>query len=208
MKKILLLFLTVFFIKCSYGQNEKDLVRQTYENYKSSILENRGADASELVSVRTLEYYDNMILHAISSDSITIANLPFYDAFSVLVMRHYLLKEELLKMDSKTFFIYIIENDFFEKEKIIDTKVGDVKINRNFALGKMILKDQELPLFLNFYKENDLWKFDLVSQIKTSTSYFTDYFKSSELTVNEFINEALFRLNGKEPSPSIWNPTK
>ncbi len=83
-----------------------------------------------------------------------------------------------------------------------------MKINRNFALGKMILKDQELPLFLNFYKENDLWKFDLVSQIKTSTSYFTDYFKSSELTVNEFINEALFRLNGKEPSPSIWNPTK
>ncbi|MEB2777755.1 hypothetical protein SYJ56_20745 [Algoriphagus sp. D3-2-R+10] len=206
MKKPLLIFISLFLTQFAFGQNEKSLVLETFENYKSSILENRGTALAELVSERTLEYYDIIIHHAIKSDSVIVDNLPYFDKFTVLFIRHFFPIEETIKMDSNAFLKYATENDFFGKESIIDLKIDDVKLQGSFAQGIMIRDGKQLPISYHFYKEDETWKIDLVSLTKMTTGYIIDFINSSDYTVNSFILTALSRHNGKEPKPTIWQP--
>ncbi|WP_339706183.1 hypothetical protein [Algoriphagus aquimarinus] len=206
MKKPLLLVLTLFLTQFAFGQQEKDLVRESFENYKSAVLENRGSDAPNFLSSRTLSYYDGIIHHAIKSDSATIDDLPFFDKFTVLLIRHYIPKEEIVTMDAKTFLKYSVEKDLFGKESYINSKIGEVKISGKFAQGKLRVNNKESTISYDFYKEDGEWKFDLLSVMKLSTGYIMDFIDSSDYTINEFIFAALLRLDGKEPKPTIWQP--
>lgn len=207
MKKNLLYIVTLFVVHFAFGQ-DKDQVIQTFNAYKSAILENKGTQASELISERTKDFYDLMIQHALESDSATVDDLPFFDKFTVLIMRHSIPKDQLLVMDSKGFFKYSVEHDYFEKESIIGAKMIEVTVEGNFAQCKMMLNNEEVPYPFNFYKENDKWQFDLISLMKVTTGYLVDFINSSDYTVNDLIFEALFRQNGKPPKPSIWQPMR
>lgn len=90
-------------------------------------------------------------------------------------------------MDPKAFLKHSVENDFFGKESIINSKIGEVKISGKYAQGRLKVNDKESTISYDFNKEEGELKFDLISVMKTSTSYIMDFLDSSDiLSMNLF----------------------
>jgi len=81
----------------------------------------------------------------------------------VLIVRHRVSKENILKFDGKALMIYTINNRMIDKSRVMGLTIGGLTVENNFAKGQIIANRIESPFFLHFFKENGQWKYDLTS---------------------------------------------
>jgi len=203
------LTLTFFFILTTsvFGQvNEEELVRKSFDGYRTSLMNNNEEDVIKYVDSRTIKYYSDILDLVKNADSTKVETLSLLDKLTVLTIRHRVLKEDILSFDGKTLLTYAIKNGMIDKSSVSNISIGKVTIDFNFAKGQFILNGQESPYILNFYKEGQ-WKFDLTSTFPITIPVFQKW--ANELGgPNKFIFASLKLLTGKTPGPDIWHPVR
>jgi len=188
-----------------YGQkNEEKLVRQAFENYKTSILNNKGEEAVKFVDSRTIKYYNDILELVKTADSAKIETLSILDKFMIFTIRHRVHKDDILDFDGKSLLVYGIKNGMTGKESAT-ISIGKVTINEYFAKGQLIASKQKSPFYFHFYKEDEQWKVDLTSIFPLSTMAFEQLIDKDE-DVNELIFYILEIGTGKKPDAAIWKP--
>lgn len=207
-RTILTLISLILLTVIAFGQNESELVKNSFNNYKKSILEGQGKEAIRYVNSKTIDYYDNELDLAINGDSSTISQLGVMDKLTVFIARHRIPKKDLVDMTGKDFFIYAVDNGMIGKNSVITTQIGDVNVEGNFANGQMISNGQKTPLYFQFSKENNEWKVDLTSIFPPTNMALTKMLSDQGLSDNDFIFQTLESLTGRKVAKDIWRPLK
>ena len=202
------LFITIVlftFISCE-SSHEKELVNASFENYKNSILNDKGEESIKYVDKRTLKHYAHILELVKTADSLTLEASTLLDKFFVLAVRHTTEKDLLLKMTGDELFIYAIKNGMVGKESVVDASMGDIEIDNDFAVGEFQSKGKNTGLKLHFYKEAGAWKADLTSLFAFSNVGFKKMITESGLAENECLLQILENAYEKQPTNNLWIP--
>jgi len=207
MTKLFNLLIPVMILSTACGDQEKEdkLVKLTFDNYKSAILNDKGEEAVEYVDSRTIKYYDDIIDLVKTADSAKVNSLSLLDKVMVFSVRHRTSKEEILSFDGKRLFVYAIKSGMVGKNSVSNNSIGEVTIDKDFAKGQFIANGQKTPFYFHFYKENGQWKIDLTSVFSISTVAFEKMVADSELGENEYLFSLLEMMTGRKPGQEIWN---
>ncbi len=208
-RTLIVLLLILFATHLSFGQkSEEKLVRKSFDNYKSAILNGRGEEALMYVDSRTLKYYEDILEQIIHADSAKIESVSFLDKILILSVRHRTSKEEILSFNGRTLFINAIETGMIGKNSVSNSEIGDVSVDKEFAKGQFVSKGKAVPFYFHFYKEDGKWKVDLTSVFFLGEIAFKKMLEDSEESENEFIFSILKLLTGKMPDNQIWQPLR
>jgi len=189
-----------------FGQkSEEKLVKEAFDNYKSSILNDKGEEAVKYVDSRTIKYYNDMLDLVRHGDSAKVEALSILDKVMVFSIRHRASREDILSFDGRTLLIYAIKSGMVGKNGVANLSIGDVTPTENFAKGQFVVNGQKAPLYFHFYKEEEKWKIDLTSLFQVSTTAFKKMVDDSGQTENEYLFSILEMLTGKKPGQEIWH---
>ncbi len=210
MNKILIFFIISFFLTTScYGQKkEEKLVRETFENYKYALLNDKGEDAAKIVDSRTIKYYSDLQELVRNADSFQVESLSLLDKYIVFSIRHRATKTEILSFGQNGLLVYSINSGMVSKNSVVNSSVGEVTVDRDFAKGQILANGKKAPFYFNFYKEEGHWKINLTSLYSMSTMAFKKMVDDSGQTENEFLFTLLELMNGKKPGAEIWEKVK
>jgi hypothetical protein len=198
---ILLLFVTS---ACFAQKKEQQAVIQAFENYKSSILEDRGEEAVKYVDSRTIEYYGDILELVKTADSTKISSLSLLDKLMVFSVRHRTSKENILSFDGKQLLVYAIKSGMVGKSSVANNSLGDVLVDNDFAKAQFVNNGKATPFYFHFYKEQQQWKMDLTSIFDISNMAFSKVREQSGQAENEYLFTLLEMITGKKVGPEIW----
>lgn len=203
-------FLALFLIPMltTAQQAEEQQVKKTFDNYKSAILNDKGEEAVEQVDTKTIAYYGDILEKVKTADSLKVDKLSLMDKLIVLVVRHRIPKEEIMKTNGKQLLVTAIKMGMVGKSSVINNEVGTVKVNGDFASGELLVRGQKTPLAFEFHKKNGLWKLDLTAIFPAGEAAFRQMVKQSGEPENEYLLSLIQLTTGKEPGAEVWVPTK
>jgi len=124
-------------------------IKNCFENYKSSLLNDKAEEAYEYIDSRTSSYYSEILKKSISADSTEIENLKLMDKLMVFSIRHRTPKEKILSFDGKQLFIYAIQEGMISKNNMVGASIGEVTIDNDFAKGQLNLNGNPLPAYFH-----------------------------------------------------------
>lgn len=208
MKKILsCLFLSLSIITCCLGQeNEEKLVRESFNSYKTSILNDKGEKAVDFVDSKTISYYNKILETTKKADSLTVNSLGILDKLMVISIRYRTSKRDILSFNGKELLIYAIKEGMVGKNSVMHTEIGDVEIDGSFAKGQLISKGQKAPFYFHFYKESNIWKIDLTSIFPVGAMAFKKMIEDNGEEENQYLIQLLEMITSKKPVNEIWKP--
>ena len=187
---------------------EKDAVKEAFNNYKSAILNDKGEEAVNHVDSRTIAYYSDILEKTKTADSTSVESLELMDKLMVFAIRHRTSKEKILSFDGKELLVHAIQEGMVGKNSVANNSIGEVTIDGDFAKGQFIANGQAAPFFFHFYQESGDWKVDLTSIFPPANMAFQQMVDQSGQSENEYLFMLLGMLTGKEPGAEIWETIK
>ena len=207
MKRIITILLLVLSTQLIFAQKkEQKAVRETFKNYKSAILNDRGEEAANQVDSRTVAYYSKILNLVLNADSSEISESGILDKVCVLTIRHKAKKSDLDGLDGRSLLVYAIKEGMVGKNSVANIEVNEVEIDGTFAKGQLESNGQKAPFYFHFYKEEGSWKLDITSIFEIGANAFNQMIAQSGEAENDFIFTILTNLTGKKPDSSIWTP--
>lgn len=190
-----------------YGQkSEEKNVKDSFDKYKSAILNDRGEEAVRYVDSRTIKYYNDILELVKTADSAKVETLSILDKLMVFTIRHRTSKNDILRFDGKSLLVYAIKSGMVGKNSVANNSIGEVIIESEFAKGQLLVNRQKTPFYFHFYKEEGQWKIDLTSLIPVSNMTFKKMADESGENQNDFLFSLLEMITGKKPGVEIWKP--
>ena len=191
----------------AYGQkSEEKLVKKSFDNYKSAILNDKGEEAVKFVDSRTIKYYSDILELVKTADSAKVETISILDKLMVFSIRHRTAKEDVLNFDGESLLVYAINSGMVGKNSVANNSIGEVKIEGNYAKGQFISNGQKAPFYFDFYKEDKQWKIDLTSLFPISTKAFKKMADDSGQNQNDYLFSLLEMITGNKPDIEIWKP--
>ena len=191
----------------SFGQvTEEKNIKAAFNNYKASILNDKGVEAVKYVDRRTLKYYGEMLDLVKNAEREQVEQLSIVDKVMVFSVRHRTSKEEIFSFDGRGLFVYAIKSGMVGKNSDVNTEIGKVVVEGDFAKGQFISNGKETPLYFHFYKEEGEWKIDLTEMFPMAEMALKKMVDDSGLDESAYIFRLLEMLTGNAPRAEIWNP--
>lgn len=200
---VVLLLITSF---CFAQTASQTAVVQAFENYKASILEDRGEEAVKYVDSKTIQYYGDILELVKTADSAKVSSLSLLDKLMVFSIRHRTTRENILSFDGKKLFVYAIKSGMVGKSSVASNSLGEVVVDNNFAKAQFISNGKVASFYIHFYKEELQWKMDLTSIFDISNTAFTKVFEQTGQSQNEYLFSLLEMITGKKVGAEIWQP--
>ena len=196
----------IFFliISCNAQNGEKEEIIECFNKYKNAIVTNKGKVAVKEIDSRTISYYSEILEKIKSADSLSIDKLSILDKFSVLSLKHFATKEEILSFSGKDLFRFAIKKKM--TGNVINVTVGEIIITNESAKGQLISNGKKTSTNFNFYKENGSWKINITSMLTSGILAIKRMVENSGKSENDFIIYILGKANGKKTRIDIWKP--
>ena len=207
MKKILTFLILLISISALSQEKSEQKVRESFENYRQAILNDKGEEAIKYISDNTFDYYHNILNEVKLADSTRIEDLSLIDKLTVLIIRHRTPSDKIKSFDKKTLVVYALDEGMIGKETVKNYSIGSIYFeDENTALGQLIVNAKSVSANFRFFKEDNNWKIDITSVMPGTNDAFEKMIESSGMNENEFIFLILENLTSVKPEPSIWKP--
>lgn len=187
-------------------ETEALAVQASLDAYRQALLAENGADAWETVDAHTRAYYQNMLDLCQSADSATVADLAVLELMTVLMMRARVPAEQMAGFDARALFVYAIDEGMIGKGGVMAMQAGTVRIDGDHAKAEALIDEQTTGLFMDFYQEENAWRFDLTSLFVVAGAAMAAQIDMQGQTPVEFTFEVLELLTGEAADPNIWHP--
>ncbi|MFY0630770.1 MAG: hypothetical protein JXR05_10345 [Flavobacteriaceae bacterium] len=201
------LFIMLFFVvTVSFAQKEEDLVKEAFKKYKSLILNDKGSEAVNYLSSKTLDYYQSMLEKTKVADSLEVNELSVIDKIFVLSIKYNTPKEKIESFNSNSLIVYAIDEGMIGKNSVTGADIGEVEIDNDFARGQFVVNGQPTPVYFHFYKEEGKWRIDLTSIFPLASVGLDKIIKESGEEENRFIVKLLNVVDSEVPKNNLWKP--
>ncbi len=184
---------------------DQQAVRQNFNAYKYALLNDLGGEASELVSEKTLKRYEQLRQYALTSDTNEMKELPSFTRLVALAIRHNISTPNLRKMTGRDVFAYGIKNQWVAKDSVAPFELGNINVYGNYASGEVLQNGNSSNSFLEFRKENDVWKINLLPLLERVSKERSAQINSYP-DENKAIVAIIEQMSGRKVDPAIWTP--
>ena len=181
--------------------------RQTFTAYKYALLNNLGNDAAGLISERTTQHYAHLRSLALAGTISEVNALSAYNKLVVLNMRHTLSHKLLMQMSAKDIFAYGVAQEWISKESVAPYDIGDITVYGDYASAALLNGEKDTGSLLEFLKEDDVWRINLLPILKKTSQRFTAQISGKNIEdENRIILNIIESMSGKKTADSIWEP--
>lgn len=195
--------LFAFVISASAGKaTDAAAIQNVFSQYKEALLASDGSRAADLVSSRTIVYYEEILGLALNTPKRKLADLDFISKFMVLRIRHEFDKTTLAKMTGRELLILGVKRGWISKSSV--SNIGElthIKVRDDQASASIPVAPG-LPAFY-FHNESGQWKLDLLSSFELGNAAMKQEIAKSGLTEEQFILRALAMLSPKNVDERI-----
>lgn len=209
---VLIVFLVLLVSACTLPLHppadeslDQQAVRQNFNAYKYALLNDLGNEAADLVSEKTLRRYDHLRQLALTSDTNELKELPSFTRLVVLAMRHHISASNLRKMQGREIFAFGIKNQWVAKDSVAPFELGNINVYGNYASGEVLHGGNLSSSFLEFRKENDVWRINLLpllERVGKERSAQLNSYPDENKTILAIIEQ----MSGRKVDPAIWTP--
>lgn len=203
---IKLITAVIFSFSLIFNTTDSQAIKECFDSYKESILNQNGKAAVEKVDSYTLAYYDRILTLSLKGQETEVRNLSVIDKTIVLIIRHRVESQILKQMNAESLFIYAVNNGWVGKNSVLDLELGKVTVSNKVAKGEIIAKGNPSSLYFRFNKENEKWLIDLTSIMPASNIAFRQLIDSKNLDDDEFVINMIESVSGKRVTENIWQP--
>ena len=150
-------------------------IQQTFNKYKTALLNNKGEEAIKYLDNQTLEYYSSLLSSIIFKNKKEIEQLSLFDQYSIYFIRAYVGERKILSFQNKEsdFFIFLINSGLINKITLQQQSIKNIKIDDYLAKADIVINGSQTSMQYYFSKEHGQWKIDaspLLSTIKDEFS--------------------------------------
>lgn len=200
-------------IQVSFAQeNDEKQIKTTYQEYIKAIKKHDGLKAVQCIDSKTIAHYDTIWNLIKTGDSVQIAALSFTDMMTVLNFRQLFWQNNLdyktfADFDGASFFVFGIKLESMGSVEPPKWTLGEISINGDFAQAQCLDGRKELPVPIQFYKENNRWNFNLISLMDILDDILEGIIKQKGMPTQLFVLIVLDNKYGYgQVSPNIWKP--
>ncbi len=207
MRSLLSLFVLVLLALPLPAAANPEAVKESFQIYQAALLRSDGAKAAEVVTQSSRDLYRGYADQALTYDRADLERLHVVDRLSILLMRHDLPREELARMTGAEIIAYAVERGWIDKEGTARIRLGNYQVESDFATGTLLQPDGgETPFKVEFRKEDDQWRLDLVKMMEIGRYGIEHAIKQTGMSEDQFVFYVLEVSTGVAPGPEIWNP--
>ncbi len=198
-------------IQLSFAQGKdakqvKAQVKGAYLNYVKAVTDKEGEIAVLCLDSKSIAYYDSMVNLIKTADSSQVAALSFSEMVCVLNFRQlYLSKEieiDVANLDGTSFYVSSVNLGLTNAPK---WTLGNISYNGNSAQAQCLDGKKELPIFLSFNKERDMWRLDVATVMEFIDGTMEEVCNKADMTVKDLIVKSLQGAFG-ELHTDVWKP--
>jgi len=187
---------------------EEEKIEACFEAYKSALTKGDGKEACKQVDSKTIAYYNQAIVNAKTLDSSSVAEMDVMDKLMILAVRHRTPVDLLYQFNGADMIAYGIENGMIGQQGFDQLQFSSIETNGNNAKAFLDVPGAPMPMFLEFNKEDQAWKFDLTSIFEMSRLPLAAMIESEGLDENDFIITILDMATEDQITNAVWHPVK
>ena len=209
--KRLLALSTVLIFALSAGAadapSDTRAIQTVFSQYKAALLEGDGSKAADIVSARTIAFYDGIAAHALKTPRAKLADLDFISKFMVLRIRLEFTRSQIEQMTGRELLATGVEKGWISKSTVANIeRLVNVKVVASEASASLPVAP-EIAAF-RFLRESGKWKLDLVATFALANAAMMQEVTKSGMTEDQFILRVLSALSSKEVNERIFSPPR
>ena len=180
-------------------------IQAVFAQYKEALLQGDGAKAADIVSARTIAFYDGIVTHTLNTPREKLVGLDFISKFMVLRIRHEFTKAEISEMTGRKLLETGVNKGWISKASVANIEqLVEIKVDASEASAAMAAFPG-VPAF-HFLKESGQWKLDLVGSFALANAAMKQEITNAGLTEEQFIIQALRMVSSREVDERIFSP--
>lgn len=187
------------------GEVEDRIVKR-FDEYKTALRSDRGAEAAALLSRSTVDYYEKVRDLALYATREELKSHSHVDVMQAMVLRSRIPAAELKLMDGRALLVRAIDNAWVGKENFEPFSVAEVRVDGDKAVAEMAPAGGTTTTPLDFVREDGEWLIDLVGLLQRTNEMFDMLIQSQQLDREAFVLNVLASLDGKVVDAAVWNP--
>jgi len=188
------------------NQKAVEEVRQCFNGYKQSIMDQTGTEAVKYIDLNILTYYSDMLSKIKHANQQEIDSMSMFDKLMIITVRHNSTSEDLNNFTPEALFVKAVNEAWVGKETIANMTIGEVEIEKKQAKGYLLSSGQSIPFYFMFSKKDGRWKVDLKSVTPIINFFLEHMARQSGISQNELLIQLVEILSGRAVNSNIWDP--
>jgi hypothetical protein len=183
------------------SKEDEAAIREAYTRFKEAVQAGDGPAAASLVTQETIAFYEEIRNLALSADRERLMAARISQRFTALAVRGLIEPKELASLSGKDLFSRAIEEGWVGQERIADEHMGNVVIEGDSARVVVTRAGANTSTFVYLQRHDGRWVIDMMPTLEMGDQEFARALKESEMTEEEFMNQALgsmFKLKKSE----------
>ena len=170
-----------------------------------ALFEQDGEKAIEVIDPFSFEWYEQILVDALTIDRVELDSKEFVEKFTLLRLRHEFSQEEIQNLSGEEIIIISIEKGWVGLETISELEIDEVIIATP-PLAYITFKDLPFAASIPFIREGGRdWKISLSLLIRSSNEGFEQIIADSNLAEDEFIVSMLEQLSERTVDERIFD---
>jgi hypothetical protein len=184
-----------------------DDVKQSFQTYKTAIIDADGEAAAEVVTEASHDYFRKLADQALTLDWAGLHAIHLGDRVYSMLLRHTLERSQLESMSGEELVSYAVDEGWIGRENATQLQLGNYEVEGETASGTIMRPDGGATSFkMQFVKEDGRWLLDLVALMNLTRAAFDFTIQQSGLSEDDFVIRMLEAGTGRKPGPEIWSP--
>jgi hypothetical protein len=180
-------------------------IEAVFSAYKDALLKSDGSGAADVLSARTIAFYDGIVHHALNTSRAKLGELDFISKLMVARIRLEFTREQISRMTGRELLVIGVDNGWISKSSVANIdRLVEIKVASSEATASMPVAPG-VPAF-RFLKEPEQWKLDLVASFDLANAAMKHEITTSGLTEEQFIIRLLRVLSSKKVDERIFSP--
>lgn len=186
--------------------NPRAEIKRTYDFYRDAILKDNGKFAVDYVCGPVIDYFGEIQELALYARKDELMAMPLLNQLQALQLRTMVPADELKAMSASDVFAHAVDNGWVLKNSVKQTQLGGIKITKDQAEAVIIRASTPAGGHFHFCKEDDQWKFNLLTVIEHSRHQLEGVARHRGLNGEEMVEQLLAGATGEEVKSKVWKP--
>jgi hypothetical protein len=181
-------------------------IRESFADYRTAILADAGADAAEMISSASVEYFASMQQLALYASPEEVRSRSLVDQMQILTFRHRIDAERLRSMSPKQLFAYTVDQGWTGKTGVRELEFGSIRVVGDVASVNVLKDGKPTRLEYQYVREQNAWRWDMEPALHSTNKGLKMLAAQREVSDEELVLALLESTYGGPIRPTIWKP--